>query len=94
MRPLIGKRAMLYLLELELGSRVPAHDHPQEQLGYVFEGELVLEIASVAHTLRAGSACQIPAGNEHAAWSESRCLVLEVFHPGREKNRERAGSGA
>jgi quercetin dioxygenase-like cupin family protein len=34
----------------------------------------------------------IPGGVEHAAWSEERCLVLDVFHPVREDYRERVGA--
>lgn len=93
MRPLFGDGAMLNLLEFEPGARVPPHDHPHEQLGYVIEGRLVLEIDGVAHELGPGAAYAIPGGVEHAAWSEGPCLVLDVFQPVREDYRERvAGS--
>jgi len=91
MRPLFGDGAMLNLLEFESGARVPAHHHPHEQLGYVIDGELVLVIAGVEHRLGAGAAYAIPGGTEHAAWSESSCLVLDVFQPVREDYRERVG---
>jgi unsaturated pyranuronate lyase len=89
MRPLFGEGAMLNLLEFEPGARVQAHSHPHEQLGYVVEGELVLEIAGVQHLLRPGDAYQIPGGTEHAAWADERCVVLDVFQPVREDYRER-----
>lgn len=90
MRPLFGEGAMLNLLEFEPGARVPAHDHPHEQLGYVLEGELVLEIAGREHRLRPGDAYVIPGGTQHAAWSDERCLALDVFQPVREDYRQRA----
>lgn len=90
MRPLFGRGAMLNLLEFEPGATVPAHDHPHEQLGYVLEGELRLTIAGVEHLLRAGDAYAIPGGVGHAAASEGRCLVLDVFQPVREDYRARA----
>lgn len=93
MRPLFGERAMLNLLEFEPGATVPAHEHPHEQLGYVLEGELALTIAGVEHTLLPGDAYAIPGGTVHAAASEGRCLVLDVFHPVREDYRERAAKG-
>jgi quercetin dioxygenase-like cupin family protein len=92
MRPLFGDGAMLNLLEVEPGAVVPAHDHPHEQLGYVVEGELVLEIDGVEHTLGPGDAYQIPGGTTHAAWSKGPCLVLDIFQPVREDYRERAGA--
>jgi quercetin dioxygenase-like cupin family protein len=93
MRPLFGDGAMLNLLEFEPGARVPPHDHHHEQLGYVIEGELVLVIDGVEHELGPGAAYAIPSGIEHAARSEGRCLVLDVFQPVREDYRERVSDG-
>lgn len=92
MRPLFGDGAMLNLLEVQPGAVVPAHDHPHEQLGYVLEGELVLELDGVEHTLGPGDAYQIPGGTTHAAWSNGPCLVLDIFQPVRGDYRERAGA--
>ena len=91
MRPLFGEGAMLNLLEFEPGAHVAPHEHTHEQLGYVVEGTLVLAIAGTEHRLQPGDAYQIPGGTEHAAWSEGRCLVLDVFQPVREDYRERVG---
>lgn len=89
MRPLFGDAAMLNLLEFEPGAQVPPHDHSHEQLGYVIDGELVLTIDGVEHRLGPGAAYAIPGGVEHAASSEGRCLVLDVFQPVREDYRQR-----
>jgi quercetin dioxygenase-like cupin family protein len=91
MRPLFGDGAMLNLLEFEPGAVVPAHAHPHEQLGHVLEGQLVLTVDGVEHLLGPGDAYQVPGGVEHAARSEDRCLVMDVFQPVREDYRERAG---
>lgn len=91
MRPLFGEGAMLNLLEFEPGAAVSAHTHPHEQLGHVVEGELTLSIDGREHVLGPGDAYQIPGGVEHAARSEGRCLVMDVFQPVREDYRERAG---
>jgi quercetin dioxygenase-like cupin family protein len=93
MRPLFGESAMLNLLEFEAGARVPPHDHPHEQLGYLLEGSLVLAIAGVEHRLEPGDAYAIPGGVEHAAWSDDGCLVLDVFQPVREDYRQRVQGG-
>jgi quercetin dioxygenase-like cupin family protein len=90
MRPLFGDGAMLNLLEFEPGAQVPVHDHPHEQLGYVVEGVLLLEIDGVEHELGPGCAYRIAGGTPHAARSDDRCIVLDVFQPVREDYRERA----
>ena len=92
MSPLFGQGAMLNLLEFEPGARVPAHDHPHEQLGMVLEGELVLQIEAVEHRLAPGDGYQISGGVSHAAWTEEglRCRVLDVFQPVREDYQELA----
>lgn len=91
MRPLFGEGAMLNLLEFEPGAVVGEHAHPHEQLGHVLEGQLTLTVDGVEHLLGPGDAYQIPGGIEHAARSEERCLVMDVFQPVREDYRERAG---
>ena len=90
MRPLFGKGAMLNLLEFDPGARVPVHDHAHEQLGYVLEGELTLEIDGAEHRLHPGDAYRIAGGTPHAAWSDGPCIVLDVFQPVREDYRQRA----
>jgi unsaturated pyranuronate lyase len=90
MRPLFGEGAMLNLLEFAPDARVPVHDHSHEQLGYVLEGELVLEIDGVEHLLGAGDAYRIAGGTQHAAWSYGPCVVLDVFAPVREDYLQRA----
>ena len=92
MRPLFGRAAMLNLVEFAPGAHVPVHSHPHEQLGYVLDGTLVLQIAGVEHRLPAGHAYAIPGGVEHAARSDERCVVLDVFHPVREDYRERVAA--
>jgi quercetin dioxygenase-like cupin family protein len=92
MRPLFGEGAMLNLLEFEPGARVETHQHPHEQLGYVLEGTLVLAIDGVEHTLAPGGGYQIPGDTPHSAWSEGRCLVLDVFQPVREDYRARSST--
>lgn len=92
MRPLFGDGAMLNLLEFEPGATVPVHDHAHEQLGYVLEGSLVLEIDGVENELGPGDAYRIAGGTPHGARSHDRCLVLDVFQPVREDYRERVGA--
>ena len=45
--------------------------------------------AAAPHELAPGDAYRIPGGTEHAARTDGRCLVLDVFQPVREDYRAR-----
>lgn len=84
-RPLFGERAMLNLVELEPGSVVPPHSHPQEQLGIVLRGEMRLTVNGVEHVLRTMDAYVVRGGVEHSAtFGPEGATVLDVFDPVRE----------
>jgi quercetin dioxygenase-like cupin family protein len=52
--------------EFEAGAAVPRHTHPGEEIGYVLEGELVIEIeGQPALKLKAGDTFFVPAGKIH-----------------------------
>jgi quercetin dioxygenase-like cupin family protein len=54
--------------EFNAGAGTPKHTHPGEEVGYVLEGTVVLEMeGKQPMTLKAGDAFFIPAGHVHAA---------------------------
>jgi quercetin dioxygenase-like cupin family protein len=86
-----GEGAMLNLVELAPGARVPRHSHPHEQLGVVLRGELTLETADGEHVLRPMDAYALPGDAEHGAEAGPEgALVLDVFQPIREDYRSAA----
>jgi len=53
--------------EFEPGAAVPQHTHPGEEIGYVLEGSLELEVAGKPSvTLKAGDAFFVPAETIHS----------------------------
>jgi quercetin dioxygenase-like cupin family protein len=89
-RPLFGEDGMLNLVEIEAGSVVALHSHPQEQLGVVLRGEMRLTVAGVEHVLSEMDAYVVPGGIEHGAtFGPEGAVVLDVFVPLREDYRER-----
>jgi quercetin dioxygenase-like cupin family protein len=63
-----GHEAVLARGEFNVGGMVPKHTHPGEEMGYILEGEVVLEVqGKPAATLKAGDAFFVPAGTVHAA---------------------------
>jgi quercetin dioxygenase-like cupin family protein len=79
-----GERLMVVQVTLEEGAVVPAHRHPHEQITYVIEGELSMDVEGQAYVLRAGDSLLFPADVEHGATALKRTLVIDTFSPPRE----------
>jgi unsaturated pyranuronate lyase len=90
-----GSRIMFSFVRLAPGAVMPDHNHPHEQLGYVVDGSLVLNLAGDERTLQPGDAYAIPGGVTHrAVGGPNGCLVLDAFNPPREEYLERARQAA
>jgi quercetin dioxygenase-like cupin family protein len=90
-----GSRIMFSFVRLAPGAVMPDHHHPHEQLGYVVEGSMVLNLAGDERTLQPGDAYAIPGGVPHrAVGGPNGCLVLDAFNPPREEYLERARQAA
>jgi quercetin dioxygenase-like cupin family protein len=79
-----GERLMVCQVTLEEGTVVPAHRHPHEQITYVIEGALSMEVEGQTHVLRAGDSLLFPSDMEHGATALQRTLVVDTFSPPRE----------
>jgi quercetin dioxygenase-like cupin family protein len=63
--------------EFEPGGSVGKHTHPGEELGYILQGELTLEVeGKPPQTLKAGDAFFIPAGTVHAGKNTSKAPIV------------------
>jgi quercetin dioxygenase-like cupin family protein len=93
MRAWWGERTMVNVLDMAPGCAVPAHAHPEEQIGLVTEGLLVLVLDGEEHRLGAGHAYTIPGGVRHSgAAGPEGCKVVDVFTPVREDYRAQQGA--
>jgi quercetin dioxygenase-like cupin family protein len=79
-----GEQMMQMLVTLDIGSHLPEHQHPHEQITHVLRGRLRLTVASVPHELVAGQSLCIPGGTLHAADVLEDTLVIDTFSPPRE----------
>jgi quercetin dioxygenase-like cupin family protein len=79
-----GERLMVVQVTLEEGTVVPAHRHAHEQITYVIEGELSMEVEGRAYVLGAGDSLLFPGDVEHGATALKRTLVVDTFSPPRE----------
>ena len=75
------------LVELEQGSTVPLHQHVQEQITYILEGELDMIIGDKNCLLTAGMYYVIPSNTPHSAIARTACKVIDAFTPVREDYR-------
>jgi len=79
-----GERVMVIQTTLEERAIVPVHSHPHEQITYVIEGELSMDVEGQTHVLRAGDSLLFPSNMQHGATALTHTIVLDIFSPPRE----------
>ena len=83
-----GEKSTLGLVILEKGSTVPPHQHPQEQITYILEGNLQMVIDGKDYLLEAGSYHVIPSNIVHSAVAVTDCKLVDVFSAVREDYKQ------
>ena len=74
-------------VEVDAGATFPEHQHPQEQIVTVLEGELELIVEGKMHRLKPGNVFVIPPDARHSGGGITRCRVLDAFAPARDDYR-------
>lgn len=74
----------LAFTELKAGSEIPLHNHPNEAVDIVLEGELEMHIANTTDVLKRGMMSFVPSNAFHKAKALTDCKVVTVLHPKRE----------
>ena len=75
-------------VELKAGSNVPMHQHVQEQITYILEGELDMLIGGKACLLTHGMYYVIPSNTPHSAIAKTDCKLIDAFNPVREDYKQ------
>jgi quercetin dioxygenase-like cupin family protein len=85
-RPINGERLTLAVFELDPGTAMPEHDHPNEQVGIVVRGEFTFTVGAETRLRQPGDMWVIPAGVPHAVEraGEGGCTIVETFSPPRD----------
>lgn len=84
MRLLAGEQIMMNIVDIEPGGVVPEHSHPNEQIGYVISGTLILTLDGETRRLDPGSCYVIPSNMIHAGTTDEHgCSVMDIFAPPR-----------
>ena len=69
---------------LETGSRLPEHQHPQEQIAYLLTGRLRMTVGGVTHELAPGDSVYIASNVPHSAETIEEATVIDTFSPPRD----------
>ncbi len=82
MRPLVfEQKTLLCEFQLEKGYRLPLHDHPYEQTGYLISGKLNFRIGDEWFPTEPGDSWCIPENVQHEVEVLENAVVVELFSP-------------
>lgn len=85
-----GENMSVGLVEITAGTIMPTHQHVQEQITYLLQGRLNMEIDGVQYSLTPGSYHIIPSNKWHSAHAVTDCKLIDVFGPVREEYKTKA----
>lgn len=80
-----GENMTLGLVELKAGSYVPLHSHIHEQVTYLIEGEMKMNIGGKEYIFTPACYHVIPSNVLHDAYAVTDCKVIDAFAPVREE---------
>ena len=85
-RQTITTGATMYQMraQLDAGSTLPEHQHPQEQITHVVSGRVIMVVEGVRHELSIGKSIYLPSNVRHGAETLEDTLVIDTFSPPRE----------
>ena len=80
-----GKTMYQMLATLEAGSKMPAHQHPQEQIVHVVSGRMKLIVDGRPHELKAGDSFYLASNIPHGVETTDETRVVDTFSPPRDE---------
>ena len=76
-----GEREMMAQIYLKRGALVPIHTHDSEQMTYILQGALRVQVDGEEIIVREGEVLHIPSRLPHQAEALEDTLELDVFSP-------------
>jgi quercetin dioxygenase-like cupin family protein len=80
-----GKTMYQMVAELEAGSRMPEHRHPQEQVVHILQGRMRLIVEDQPHELATGDSFYLASNIPHGVETIEDTRVLDTFSPPRDE---------
>lgn len=88
-KPIFGRNLLFNYVFFEPNSVAPLHQHPEEQIGTVLEGEYEFEMNGEKRMIRPGDVYVVPPHVPHTARTfEKSCFAVDIFSPPRSGFRE------
>ncbi len=82
----VGERMSVQHFRIEPAATVPEHDHPHEQVGFIYGGTLTFVLADgTEYDVAAGESYELDGDEPHAAENrgDADALGIDVFSPPR-----------
>ena len=79
-----GKTMYQMIATLAAGSRMPAHQHTQEQIVHILDGKMRLIVDGVPHELSKGDSFYLTSDVPHGVETILETRVLDTFSPPRD----------
>jgi quercetin dioxygenase-like cupin family protein len=79
-----GKTMYQMIATLAAGSRMPAHQHAQEQIVHILAGKMRLIVEGVPHELSPGDSFYLASNISHGVETLADTRVLDTFSPPRD----------
>src|ERR1700730_7932960 len=80
-----GKTMYQMLATLEAGSKMPAHQRPQEKIVHVVSGRMKLIVDGRPHELKAGDSFYLASNIPHGVETIDETRVVDTFSPPRDE---------
>ncbi len=75
-----GKEGLVQFVEIAPGAATPKHYHPGDEIAYILEGSILLEIDGMSPlAAKAGEALHVPAQRVHAGKNASATAPLKIL---------------
>ncbi|MDA3907384.1 MAG: cupin domain-containing protein [Bacteroidales bacterium] len=70
--------------DIVAGSALPEHNHVNEQVMNLVEGEFEMELEGEVLKLYSGAVVVIPSYARHSGKAITHCKIIDIFHPVRD----------
>jgi len=80
-----GNTMYQMLATLEAGSKMPAHQHPQEQIVHILSGHMKLIVDGTPHDMKTGDSFYLAGNVPHGVETLEETRVVDTFSPPRDE---------
>jgi quercetin dioxygenase-like cupin family protein len=86
-RQTIANGSTMYqmMAQLTAGSKMPEHQHPQDQIVHILSGRMKLIVGGTPHELAPGDSFYLAANVPHGVETLEETRVLDTFSPPRDE---------